>query len=125
MASSTFRLLRMGSFGLRNVTSRFTCKPTGESRIPLSVALGSHTRQVGTAHKCARSSLAMLDTVSRHSQWAKQKDHRVMAFFQYIMIFSSTYQDKALYMRLTVFRHFLLSIQTHPRDFPTLFVKAY
>ena len=49
-------------------------------RIPLSVGLGSHTRQVGTAHKCARSSLATLNTVSRHTTRAKQKDHRVMVF---------------------------------------------
>ena len=42
-------------------------------RIPLSVGLGSHTRQVGTAHKCARSSLATLDTVSRHRHTGKTK----------------------------------------------------
>ena len=76
-------------------------------RIPLSVGLGSHTRQVGTAHKCARKgklprtrATAMCDWLKRTftgnevcrgvslrstlflatDTRAKQKDHQVMVF---------------------------------------------
>ena len=60
-----------------------------QERIPLSAWLGSHTRQVGTAHKCARSSFATLNTVSRHRQRAKQKDHRVMVFLLWLRMLGS------------------------------------
>ena len=42
-------------------------------RIPLSVVLGSHTRQVGMANKFAHSSLATLDTVSHPDNGQNKK----------------------------------------------------